>query len=72
LGKAILFLPPALIDKPIESNYNNSMADKREKQKKPVEKLQGMHDEVAKNFLSDNETAKSFFKEYLPTEISRS
>ena len=47
------------------------MADKKGKKKKPVEKLRGMHDEAVKDFLSDNETAKSFFKEYLPAEIVR-
>jgi predicted transposase/invertase (TIGR01784 family) len=45
------------------------MAEKKEKKKKPVKKLQSMHDEVVKDFLSDNETAKSFFKEYLSPEI---
>jgi predicted transposase/invertase (TIGR01784 family) len=45
------------------------MADKKEKKKKPVRKLRSLHDEVVKDFLSDNETAKSFFKEYLPAEI---
>jgi predicted transposase/invertase (TIGR01784 family) len=45
------------------------MAEKKEKKKKPVKKLQSMHDEVVKEFLSDNETAKSFFTEYLSPEI---
>jgi predicted transposase/invertase (TIGR01784 family) len=38
---------------------------------KTVEKMRSMHDEVVKDFLSENETARSFFKEYLPTEIVR-
>jgi predicted transposase/invertase (TIGR01784 family) len=49
------------------------MADKKEEKtkagKKTGEKLRSMHDEVVKDFLSENETAKSFFKEYLPAGI---
>ncbi|MDQ1354407.1 MAG: hypothetical protein QG657_4716 [Acidobacteriota bacterium] len=49
------------------------MADEKEKKtkagEKPVEKMRSMHDEVVKDFLSENETAKSFFKEYLPEGI---
>jgi predicted transposase/invertase (TIGR01784 family) len=48
------------------------MAEKKEKKKKPARKLRSLHDEVVKDFLSDNETAKSFFKEYLPAEIVKS
>jgi predicted transposase/invertase (TIGR01784 family) len=51
------------------------MADKKEEKtkagKKTGEKLRSMHDEVVKDFLSENETAKSFFKEYLPAGIVR-
>jgi len=49
------------------------MADKKEKKtrtgKKTVSKIRSKHDEVVKEFLSENETAKSFFMEYLPAEI---
>jgi hypothetical protein len=48
------------------------MADKIKKKttagKKPVEKRRSKHDEAVKDFLSENETAKSFFQEYLPPE----
>jgi predicted transposase/invertase (TIGR01784 family) len=51
------------------------MADKKEKKtengKKRIDKLRSLHDEVVKEFLSENETAESFFKEYLPAEIVR-
>jgi predicted transposase/invertase (TIGR01784 family) len=51
------------------------MADKKEEKtkagEKTGEKLRSMHDEVVKDFLSENETAKSFFKEYLPAAIVR-
>jgi len=51
------------------------MADEKKRKKKngdkPVEKMRSMHDEVVKDFLSENETARSFFKEYLPAEIVR-
>jgi len=51
------------------------MADQEEKKtktgEKPVEKMRSMHDEVVKDFLSENETARSFFKEYLPPGIVR-
>jgi predicted transposase/invertase (TIGR01784 family) len=47
------------------------MADKNEKKKKPVKKILSLHDEVVKEFLSEKETAKSFFEEYLPAEIVR-
>ncbi|HLP57522.1 MAG TPA: Rpn family recombination-promoting nuclease/putative transposase [Candidatus Deferrimicrobium sp.] len=51
------------------------MADEKKRKKKtdekPVEKMRSMHDEVVKDFLSENETAKSFFMEYLPSEIVR-
>ena len=47
------------------------MADKKEKKKKPVKKIRSLHDEVVKEFLSEKETAKSFFEEYLPAEIVR-
>lgn len=33
--------------------------------------IKSLHDEVIKNFLTENETAKSFFQEYLPPEIAR-
>jgi hypothetical protein len=44
------------------------MADKKKK-KKPVRKPRSLHDEVVKDYFSDIETAKSFFKEYLPADI---
>ena len=50
------------------------MADEKGKKTKtgenPVENMRSMHDEVVKDFLSENETAKSFFQEYLPAEIA--
>ena len=49
------------------------MADKIKKKtktwKKTGEKGRSKHDEAVKDFLSENETAKSFFQEYLPPEI---
>jgi predicted transposase/invertase (TIGR01784 family) len=45
------------------------MADKKEKKKKSVRKPRSLHDEVVKEYFSDIETAKSFFKEYLPPDI---
>jgi len=45
------------------------MAVKKEKKKKPVRKPRSLHDEVVKEYFSDIEIAKSFFKEYLPADI---
>jgi predicted transposase/invertase (TIGR01784 family) len=45
--------------------------EKKETGKKSVKEVRSIHDEVVKNFLSENETAKSFFREYLPSEIVR-
>jgi predicted transposase/invertase (TIGR01784 family) len=45
------------------------MADKKEKKKKPLRNPRSMHDEAVKEYFSDIETAKSFFREYLPAEI---
>jgi len=39
--------------------------------KMPAVKMRGKHDEAVKDFLSENETARSFFQEYLPPEIVR-
>lgn len=36
-----------------------------------VEKIVNPHDKIVKDFLSESETAKSFFMEYLPAEITK-
>jgi predicted transposase/invertase (TIGR01784 family) len=58
-----------LFDKHNLSHYNNTMVDKKEKEKKSVRKPRSLHDEVVKEYFSDIETARSFLTEYLPAEI---
>jgi len=58
-----------LIDKYPSSNYNTNMND--EKKKETGEDIRSLHDEVFKNFFSEKGTAKSFFQEYLPPEITK-
>jgi predicted transposase/invertase (TIGR01784 family) len=42
-----------------------------EKEKETGEDIRSLHDEVVKNFFGEKETAKSFFQEYLPPEITK-
>ncbi len=56
------------IDKTLSPNYNIVMNDEKEIR---VEKIGSPHDKLVKDFLSEKETAKSFFMEYLPAEITK-
>jgi predicted transposase/invertase (TIGR01784 family) len=47
------------------------MENEKDKGSQPVGKVRSLHDEVVKDFLSENVVAKSFFKEYLPAEITK-
>jgi predicted transposase/invertase (TIGR01784 family) len=46
------------------------MTSDRKKEKKSNEQVVNPHDKVVKEFLSEKETAESFFREYLPHEIT--
>lgn len=50
------------------SNYNNVMTDEKEETGK-VESPGSRHDKFIRDFLSEKETAKSFFREYLPLKV---
>jgi hypothetical protein len=58
------------VDNNRSSKYNNNMTRDPKKEKKSNEQVVNPHDKVVKEFLSEKEIAESFFREYLPREIT--